>query len=224
MAMDIESIAEEAEEYLEIERKIREMEELLEKKRSLEEKLREKEKAVLEEIKERFNLTKEEVERAAELKINADDLSLTATVIEMINREGAEVINNKEFKEYAQTLKIVKQFEQIPHELLKSIISIESVKTYIIRKEEAEKQKEIERTKQSMRTGRLGERTAYALKYIMKEEPTDREYMKHMKAKFNISTAEANRVRWYLLNKKYIERSEGRLTITKLGIARLSDE
>ena len=221
---DIENIAEEAEQYLEIERKIKEMQALLEKKKSLEKKLKEQEKKTLGEIKERYGLTKDELERAARLKINSDDLALTSEIIEMINMQGSKVINSERFKEIADDIMRVHKFEQIPIETLKSIISIETVKQYIIKKEEAKHREEVEQARQHMRTGRLSDKTKYALQYIMREEPSDREYMRHIKEHFKISTSEANRIRWYLMSKGYIERVEGKLTITNKGIARLSEE
>ena len=223
---DIENIAEEAEQYLEIERKIKEMQKLLEKKKSLEEKLREREKRVLEEIKNKYGLTKDELERAAELKVNADDLDIKGKIIAIIEECGAAVTEEyKEvFSKYAEDIHIVHKFERIPVETLKSIISIEPVKEYIMRKEEAEKREEIEKTKQHMRTGRLSDKTKYALQYIMREEPSDKQYMRHIKEHFKIGTSEANRIRWYLMNKQYIERVEGKLLITNRGIARLSEE
>jgi len=222
--ISIEEIADEAEEYLEIERKIKEMQELLERKRSLEEKLKEQEKQVLEEIKNKYGLTKDELERAAQLKINSDDLALTSEMIEMVNMQGSTVVNSERFKQIADDIMRVHKFEQIPAEMLKSIISIETVKQYIMRKEEAEKREEIEKTKQHMRTGRLSDKTKYALTYIMRESPSDKQYMQHIKEHFKISTSEANRIRWYLMNKQYIERVEGKLLITNRGIARLSEE
>ena len=221
---DIENIAEEAEQYLEIERKIKEMQTLLEKKKNLEKKLKEREKQVIEEIKEKYGLTKEELERAAQLKINSDDLALVSEVIEMINTSGSTVVNSERFKQIADDIMRVHKFEQIPLEMLKSIISIETVKQYIMRKEEAEKREEIEKTKQHMRTGRLSDKTKYALQYIMRESPSDKEYMRHIKKELDIATSEANRIRWYLMSKGYIERIEGKLMITNKGIARLSEE
>ncbi|HDN17615.1 MAG TPA: hypothetical protein ENF41_00995 [Candidatus Bathyarchaeota archaeon] len=223
---DIENIAEEAEQYLEIERKIKEMQALLEKKKSLEKKLKEQEKKTLEEIKERYGLTKEEVERAAQLKMSADDLDIKGKLLAIVEECGAAV--TEEYKEvffkYAEDIHIVHKFEQIPIETLKSIISIETVKQYIMKKEESEKREEIEKTKQHMRTGRLSDKTKYALTYIMRESPSDKEYMRHIKQRFNIATSEANRIRWYLMHKQYVERVQGKLTITKRGIARLSEE
>jgi len=223
---DIEEIASEAEEYLEIERKIKEMQQLLEKKKNLEQKLREREKRVLAEIKSKYGLTKDEIERAAELKINADDLDIKGKIIAIIEECGAAV--TEEYKEvffkYAEDIHIVHKFEQIPVETLKSIISIETVKQYIMRKEEIKKREEIEKTKQHMRTGRLSDKTKYALTYIMRESPSDKEYMRHIKKELDIATSEANRIRWYLMSKGYIERVEGKLMITNKGIARLSEE
>ena len=224
--ISIEEVASEAEEYLEIEQKIKEMQALLEKKKSLEKKLKEREKRVLQEIKEKYGLTKEELERAAQLKVNSDDLDLKEGLLGIVEECGAAVTEEYEevFFKYAEDIHIVHKFEQIPLETLKSVISIEAVKQYVMKKEEMKKQEEVERVRRHMRTGRLSDKTKYALTYIMRESPSDKQYMRHIKEHFKIDTSEANRIRWYLMHKQYIERVEGKLTITKRGIARLSEE
>ena len=224
--ISIEEVASEAEEYLEIEQKIKEMQALLEKKKSLEKKLKEREKQVLQEIKEKYGLTKEELERAAQLKVNSDDLDLKDGLLGIVEECGAAVTEEYEevFFKYAEDIHIVHKFEQIPLETLKSVISIEAVKQYIMKKEKAKEADEIEKVKRNMRTGRLSDNTKYALKYIADNSPSDKEYMTHMKKVKQLSTADANRIRWYLLHKQYIIRNGGRLVITNIGKARLSDE
>ena len=223
---NIADIADEAEKLLDIEKKIAEYEKLLEQKKLLTEKLKEKEKTVLAQIKEQYGLTKNDIEYAAELKINNDDLDMKGKIIAMIEDCGEKVTDEykETFRKYAHDIHIAHVFEQIPMTMLKQIISIDAVKQYIMKKEKAKEADEIEKVKRNMRTGRLSDNTKYALKYIADNSPSDKEYMTHMKKVKQLTTADANRIRWYLLHKQYIIRNGGRLVITNIGKARLSDE
>jgi len=222
----IEEAAEEAEELLIIEQKIAEYQKLLQQKQKLTEKLKEKEQQIIKEIEQKYSLNRKELQEAIAAKREESNIIFTA--IDIMQNEGEAILNNNhrrhaEFRQLLRKANLIQKFNKIPISMLKSIISIETVKEYVLEVEEQKKQSELKRIKETIRTGRLSENTKYALEYIASNSPTDKQYMQHMKSVKKLTTADSNRIRWYLLHKKYIERINGRLTITDKGKVRLSE-